>query len=379
MSNPLRKERVTLPGAVENKLFFAQVREDPLVDIGGLNPKQGDRIAIVSSGGCTALSMLAAGASHVVALDLNRSQNHLVDLKASALSKLDYPSALELMGAVPSTREARLQHYEAVRALLTDDSRKYWDQRRKDVSGGLIQSGVSEKFGRILSTVISLLVHSPKRQQQLLEQKSLADQQSFYAESWNTWRWRALFQVLMNRWMFSRTYHPAFFEHVENPSFSKHFLGLVEHALTQVPVGSNYFLFQTLKGHYPVSAGDSALPPYLSSKGAKEIAGGGKSLLLVDGTFQDGLRTMPDGSINGFALSNILEWMTPPMMEDLFSQILRTAAPGATLVFRNFVGWTDLPEKWKSHFFEDVEKGTRLIRQDRSMLQRRIAICKIRK
>jgi S-adenosylmethionine-diacylglycerol 3-amino-3-carboxypropyl transferase len=67
------------------------------------------------------------------------------------------------------------------------------------------------------------------------------------------------------------------------------------------------------------------------------------------------------------------------MMEDLFSQILRTAAPGATLVFRNFVGWTDLPEKWKSHFFEDVEKGTRLIRQDRSMLQRRIAICKIRK
>ena len=36
----------------------------------------------VSSGGCTALSLLAAGAGRVHAVDLNTTQNHVVELKA---------------------------------------------------------------------------------------------------------------------------------------------------------------------------------------------------------------------------------------------------------------------------------------------------------
>ncbi len=55
-------ERVTLPDARADKLFFAQVREDPVLEIEALRPTEGQTIVIVSSGGCTALSLLASGA-----------------------------------------------------------------------------------------------------------------------------------------------------------------------------------------------------------------------------------------------------------------------------------------------------------------------------
>ncbi|MBO0852333.1 MAG: DUF3419 family protein, partial [Nocardia sp.] len=70
--------RTDIGGAVDERLFFAQVREDPRLELEALADHLDGPIAIVSSGGCTALSLIAAGADHVTAIDLNRNQNHLV-------------------------------------------------------------------------------------------------------------------------------------------------------------------------------------------------------------------------------------------------------------------------------------------------------------
>src|SRR5882724_3279033 len=98
-SPTLLRERCSLPGAALDRLFFAQVREDPTLEIAALAPSPQDTLVVVSSGGCTALSLLAAGAAHVVAADLNIAQNHLVDLKATALTSLPREEALAFLGA----------------------------------------------------------------------------------------------------------------------------------------------------------------------------------------------------------------------------------------------------------------------------------------
>ena len=90
--------RVTLPDAVHDRLFFAQVREDPRAEIAALAPSAGETLVVVSSGGCTALSLLASGAGRVVAVDLNRTQNHLVELKAAAC-RLGARVAIAFLGA----------------------------------------------------------------------------------------------------------------------------------------------------------------------------------------------------------------------------------------------------------------------------------------
>ena len=70
-----RIPRRELSGAGNGRLLFAQVREDPILEIDALRVRSGGRYVVVGSGGCTALSMLAAGAGHVSAVDLNKTQN----------------------------------------------------------------------------------------------------------------------------------------------------------------------------------------------------------------------------------------------------------------------------------------------------------------
>jgi S-adenosylmethionine:diacylglycerol 3-amino-3-carboxypropyl transferase len=98
----------------------------------------------------------------------------------------------------------------------------------------------------------------------------------------------------------------------------------------------------------------------------------------VDGSFTTCLRQASAQSIDGFALSNICEWLSGHEIWELFTQIVRTAAPGATVCFRNFVGWTEVPRFWSSVVVEDRAYGERLIATDRSTVQRRIAVCTVR-
>jgi S-adenosylmethionine-diacylglycerol 3-amino-3-carboxypropyl transferase len=365
--------RRTLPGAVNQRLFFAQVREDPCAELAALHPGPDDSVVVVSSGGCTALSLLAGGAGRVAAVDMNATQNHLVELKAAA-TVLGPSAAVAFLGALPSA--ARRGTYAVLRDMLTPAARRYWDRRPAVVEAGVLRAGVSERFIAGVVAALHLAVHPRARTERLLSCGSLDEQRELYEREWSTRRWRALFTLLCNRLVLRNTYPPQFFAHVENPSFALHFRRLAEHAITELPVQSNYFLHQMLTGRYPVGAPDG-VPPYLGEQGAAATAAAPERLTLVDGGMTTYLRTRDARSVHCFALSNICEWMTEPQVDELFREVLRTAAPGARLVYRNFVGWTPLPA-WCERIVVDEPMSARLSHADRSVVQRRVVACHIR-
>ena len=364
--------RTALPGAVQDRLFFAQVREDPRVELAALRPGPDDEVVVVSSGGCTALSLLAAGAGRVVAVDLNATQNHLVELKTAAAS-LGARDAIAFLGAQPSAR--RRVTYTSLRDALTAEARRYWDRRASAVDAGVLGVGVSERFIGSVVAALLLAVHPRSRVERLLACRTILEQRALFEREWSTRRWRALFTLLCNRFVLRNTYPSQFFEHVENPSFALHFRGLAERAITELPVSSNYFLHQMLAGRYPVGEPDG-VPPYLSDRGAAVVASSREKLTLVDGSMTTYLSARPTGSVNVFALSNICEWMTPPEVDALFREVVRTAAPGARLVYRNFLGWTELPA-WCERIVPDHDLSERLSREDRSLMQRRVVACRV--
>jgi len=364
--------RVTLPGAVHDRLYFAQVREDPRAELAALRPGPDDEVVVVSSGGCTALSLLAAGAGRVAAVDLNATQNHLVELKTAAAS-LGAREAVAFLGALPSMR--RRATYASLRTALTPAARRYWDDRPRMVDAGVLRAGVSERFIGGVVAALLFAVHPRSRVERLLACRTIPEQRALFAREWSTRRWRALFALLCNRVVLRNTYPAQFFEHVENPSFALHFRGLAERAITELPVASNYFLHQMLAGRYPVEEPDG-VPPYLSAPGAASVAAARERLTLVDGAMTTYLHSRPAESVHVFALSNICEWMTPPEVDALFREVLRTAAPGARLVYRNFVGWTELPP-WCERIAPDHELSARLSREDRSLMQRRVVACRV--
>jgi S-adenosylmethionine-diacylglycerol 3-amino-3-carboxypropyl transferase len=355
-------DRVRLEDSVVDKLFFAQVREDPVLEIEALAPAAGKTYVVVGSGGCTALSLLAAGAGRVVAVDLNRVQNHVTELKAAAVQ---HPDAVGFLGGAPMAD--RLGHYRTLAPHLTEEARAYWDAHPKQVERGVLGAGVTEKFIGGVMSVMRTAIHPPSRIRRLLACRTVEEQRALFAEEWDTRRWRLLFTALLNRAVFRKTYHPAFFEHVDNPSFADHFRRLADHTLTEIPIATNYFLHYMLTGAYPAAG----LPPYLERTGAG-------ALTIVDGSYTEYLRMLPDGSVHGFAISNILEWFTPDQADQLFTEVVRTAVPGARFVFRNFVGWNEVPERWRDVVVEDRARGEEMITRDRSAVQRRIAVCTVK-
>jgi len=368
--------RISLPGAIDDRLYFAQVREDPLLEIEALAPCADDSLVVVGSGGCTPLSLLAEGAGRVASVDLNRSQNHLIELKLAAVMSLPRDALLGALGGSKWPRADRVDAYAALRARLSPGARGYWDTRRSAIEHGVLDAGVTERFIRGVVAALQLLVHPRSRIERLLDCASIDEQRALFEREWDTLRWRALFQLLLNRVVFRRAYDPAFFAHLEQPSFAAHFRSRAEFTLTQLSVRDNYFLHQMLTGAYPAHEPDG-VPPYLSETGSSAISAAADALTLVDGSVTEYLTTLPEASVSGFALSNVCEWLTPAAIDELFAQVVRTACPEARLCFRNFVGWTEVPERWRAFVVEDRALGERLIARDRSVVQRRIAVCRV--
>ncbi|HUQ47695.1 MAG TPA: DUF3419 family protein [Gemmatimonadaceae bacterium] len=370
--------RRSLEGAVDDRLLFAQVREDPLLEIDALTVRSGGKYVVVGSGGCTALSMVSAGAGHVAAVDLNRTQNHLTELKAVSLGIVSPWEYQGFLGAEPMEGRRRARIYWTLRQNLSIEAVRYWDAHGDLIENGVLGAGASEGFIRILARVILAGVHPRSRIDRLLACRSIDEQRQLYHEEWNSRRWRALFSLLVNRLTFNKTYDPAFFAKVENPSFAKHFHRLFEHAICEVPAATNYFLHYMLTGRYPVLR-DGGIPPYLDPAWDPSLDEIAQSLEIVDGRYEDYLRLSATSSVDGFALSNICEWMDDFAIEALFEEVVRVAKPGARLVFRNFVGHTEVPERLRDRVREDREAGVKAISKDRSCVQARIAICRIEK
>jgi S-adenosylmethionine-diacylglycerol 3-amino-3-carboxypropyl transferase len=355
-------KRLSLPSAVDDRLYFAQVREDPRLEVEALAPGPDDSIVIVGSGGCTALSLLTAGVGHVTAVDVNRAQNHLIELKVAALTVLSRAESLAFLGAIRSAPPERLRAYEELRAHLTPAALAYWDAHRSSIAAGVLNAGVTERFIRMVVRMLRLAVHPRARIERMLASDTLNAQR---------------FHLLLNRAVFRRAYDPAFFAHLERPSFADHFRWQAEHALTELSVRDNYFLHHMLTGQYPVDTA-GGVPPYLSKEACVSVSTSRERLTLVDGTITDHLRGLPDGSVTGFAISNICEWIAPHDVDLLFAEIIRTAAPNATLCFRNFVGWTEVPPRFQHVITEDRVRGETMMRCDRSVVQRRFAFCRVR-
>lgn len=368
--------RVSLPSAVDDRLYFAQVREDPRAEIAALDPGPDDSLVAVGSGGCTALSLVAAGAGQVTAVDVNRAQNHVIELKLAAVAAFSRDETLAFLGATDAPTRNRLETFLTLRPLLTTAARTYWDAHLPLVDAGILGAGVTERFIRMLVRALSLLVHPRSRLERMLACESLEAQRALFEREWNTRRWRLFFQLLLNRRVFRRTYDAAFFAHLERPSFAEHFRRCAEHALTELPVRDNYFLHHMITGRYPAGV-ENGVPLYLTTEGCAAVAERRDRLTLVDGSMTDYLRILPDASVTGFSLSNICEWLAPHEIDALFAEIVRVATPGAMLCFRNFVGWTEVPSRFRGLVREDRARGEELTKRDRSVVARRIAVCRV--
>jgi len=351
------------------KLLFTQNWEDPISDQRALRIQPGEVLLTITSGGCNTLGFLLQNPQSIYSVDINGSQNWQMELKMAAIRQLDSTGFLQFLGV--KYAQDRLQVYEKLRPELSAEAQIFWDAKKDILAKGFLGQGRFEKFVKMVGALIRFL-QGNKKVEQLFAEKDLSAQQKFYDNSWDTLQMRFLFRTLFNKYILARRGLNADYFHFDDgsSSFSQSFYNRLKKALREIPIKGNYFLSVYLFGKY---RNEEEMPEYLLPKNFEAIRLGLTRINLITKDAQSWLESLPDESIDCFALSNICELMSLEDTERMFRQIYRTSRNGGRVIFRNLMIPREVPDSMSPLIIKDEALSKELLATDRSFVYSKVA------
>jgi S-adenosylmethionine-diacylglycerol 3-amino-3-carboxypropyl transferase len=351
-----------------SQLLFGMSWEDPESDRRALRLRSTDSLLTIGSGGCNTLTLLLNDPAHIWAVDINPSQSYLLELKRAAVQQLDYDRLHAFLGLRPS--ENRLEVFARLSSGLSEAARSYWTSKADAVRAGVIYQGRYESFIQKFVKVLRL-VQGKKRIEGFFQCSSLDQQREYFNSRWNTPQWRLLFKLAFNKRVLAKRGLTADYFKFDDgsASFAESFFRRSKHAMCEIPIQSNYFLAQYLRGAYLTS---DAVPAYLLRKNLPLVRERLDRIEIVTSDAQGWLGSQPDGSIDAFSLSNICELMSPDEAGRLFAEVARTASPGARVCFRNLIVPRGVSENLQARIELQEELSRQLVAADRSFVYSRV-------
>ncbi|MDN5786898.1 DUF3419 family protein [Pseudorhodobacter sp.] len=315
---------------------YAQLWEDADVLTQGLGACAGGTLVSICAAGDNALAMLVLDPAKVVVVDLSLAQIACLKLRIGAFRHLTHAEFLELMGARPSTQRRELLN----RALadLDAETRNLWESLAEDVdqhgAGGV---GKFERYFRIFRTRLLPFVHSQKTIDAIFVPRPKSERQTFLDTRFNSWRWRLLLNIFFSRLVMGRMGRDqAFFDHVEG-SPAQHVARRIRHAAVDCDPSENPYLHWIMHGTH-----GAALPMTWRAEHFEVIKSRLDRLDIRPGSLEAFVST--GEKADGFNLSDIFEYMSPDVFEQVYGTILNAAAPGARLVYWNMMAPRRVPQ-----------------------------------
>lgn len=323
-------------------LLYTTCDEDSASEMTALEPAPGDTVLSITGSGCRSLALLAGGPDRLVSVDANPLQNHLLELKAEGIRRLDRAEFLAFVGIAKAGSRHRREVYDGLRGGLSAPAREFWDLNRRVIGRGVIFSGAHETFyRRFIGPSIRLLRR--RRLQELYAFDDLAAQSDFYRRRWDHAGWRlavhALARPTVVRLLLA---DPSYYAHVERPvSFADHLLERLRTVFDHRLARDNDVFTMYVFGRY---LDDEALPFYLRPAQYDAVRAHLDRLEIVTADVAAHLVEMPDRSVDKVSLSDISGWADPATFDGIVRDAARALRPGGRLVYRNFLADRPLPE-----------------------------------
>lgn len=359
-------------------LVYAQIWEDPVVDMAALEIGPGHRVVTIASGGCNALSYLVADPARVTAVDLNTAHVALNRLKIAAVRHLpDYDHLRRFF--VEADSKANLSAYrDLLRVHLDDPTRRYWEGRdligRRRIGGfgkGIYKRGLLGGFIGAAHLVARLHGLDPR---EILHAGSLEGQRRVFEE-----RFAPVFDRAFIRWLtslpvslFGLGIPPAQYEALAgNERMAVVLRQRLEKLACDFAISENYFAWQAFSRGYG-RAPDAPVPPYLQAANHAVLRERVDRLEVRHANMTAYLASQPGASLDRYVLLDAQDWMDDSQLAGLWREITRTARPGARVLFRTAAEETLLPGRVPAEILDrwaySAEQARELIRQDRSSI-----------
>ena len=330
-------------------LVYAQIWEDPVVDMQGLDIQPDSRIITIASGGCNALSYLTANPEKITAVDLNTAHIAMNKLKIAAVRHL--PDYGHLRGFLAdANHRANPAIYQALIAPHLDDAtRRYWEGRdlvgRRRIRGfakGIYKRGLLGNFIGLAHFIARIYKIDPR---EILQASTIEEQRHIFET-----RFSPLFERRFVRWL---TDHPASLFGLGIPPaqydvlagdqrMAKVLLARLEKLACDFPINDNYFAWQAFGRGYGPHV-DRPLPPYLAPENFDTVRARAGRIEMLHTNLTDHLAALPDASLDRYVLLDAQDWMDDAGLTRLWSEMTRTARPGARVLFRTAAEPTLLP------------------------------------
>ncbi|QCK88895.1 DUF3419 family protein [Phreatobacter aquaticus] len=362
-------------------LVYPQIWEDPVIDMEALRLGPGDHVVAIASGGCNILSYLTANPARITAVDLNENHVALNRLKIAAVRHLpDHTAFFQFFGKADD--HGNIRAYERhLRAHLDDATRAYWD--RRDLAGrrriGQFGRNIYKKglLGWMIGTghaVARLHGRNPRR---LVDATSLAEQRAIFEREM-----RPVFGSRLVRWLVS---NPASLYGLGIPpaqyrallSAARPGAGMedvlvqrLERLACDFPIHDNYFAWQAFGRTY--APGGASVPPYLLAEHFAAVRVRADRVEVLHANLIDHLAECPDRSRDAYVLLDAQDWMTDEVLNRLWREIVRTAKPGARVIFRTAAVESLLPGRLDpdllGQFSYDEDRCREMTARDRSSI-----------
>lgn len=368
-------------GLLFSGLVYPQIWEDPIVDMAAMQIRPGHRIVTIGSGGCNMLTYLSAGPAHIDVVDLNPHHIALNRLKLAVFRHLpSHKDVVRFLGEA-GTR-SNIQAFDLFLAPKLDAAtRTYWNsralngRRRIGVFGrNIYRTGLLGRF--IAASHLLARLHGINPEE-FVQARSVREQRQFFDD-----KLAPLFDRPVIRWITSRKSSlfglgipPQQFDELASLSEEKSLAAVLRHRLEKLtchfPLRENYFAWQAFARRYP-RPHEGELPAYLKAENHEAIRAHADRVEVHHASFTELLGRKAASSVDRYVLLDAQDWMTDRQLNDLWTEITRTADSGAVVIFRTAAEESILPGRVSAALLDqwhyDAETSVRLGAEDRSAI-----------
>ena len=339
-------------------LVYAQIWEDPDIDMEALQITPDSHVVTIASGGCNVLSYLTADPRKITAVDLNPAHIALNKLKqAAALHLPDHASFHGFFAR--ADRPENIELYKRyVRPHLDEATRRYWESRdalgRRRISG--FKSGFYKKglLGGLIGFVHVMAKAYGIDPADILKAKTIEEQRAIFEK-----KFAPFFDKKFLRWLvdqpaalFGFGIPPAQYDLLkldDRQGITGALKTRLEKLACDFELKDNYFAWQAFGRGYGKGP-NAPLPPYLQAANYGKVVERADRVEIRHENMADYLDSMPAQSLDRYILLDAQDWMTDAQLTRLWTAITRTAKPGARVLYRTAAA----PDVVKGHIPESI-------------------------